>query len=226
MKKRALDPDEQQIFYEYLSMAAHASEETVRRYALLISVQWFTGCRVDELLSIKVRDLDTPGELIHILSPSKGSYPRSSFVPRTIIVMLTLESAHLKHNARLCDMISGERSTKAHNAAFFRHFNEVTIKLFGVSRPRFTSHALRYTAALRLLELLKDTDKFALQKVQNFLGHRSILSTAIYLSEHVRADNALLLRDQYYGIRAPVPDVVEDAPDEESSREGMPPVAS
>lgn len=229
MKKRALSKAEQEVFYAYLSKSVHDSAQTLRRYALLISVQWFTGCRADELLNIRVRDIDVPNELIHIQKPAKGSCARSSFVPSLVLNFLNEECAHLRHNALICDMISGERSRPAHQAAFFRHFNEITMKLYGVGTPRFTSHALRYTAAVRVWELTKAKDigqRGDLQKVQNFLGHKSILSTMIYLHEVLRADNASMIRDDHYKIATPAQLAPATRSNEEPSSEGTPPATA
>jgi site-specific recombinase XerD len=138
-----------------------------------IALMLATGVRVHEVVGIKCRDIDIPGQTIRLLG--KGRRERRVYLTNdwiTCLAMSYLEARdalqpthpYLLFNLRyepLTTAAMRSRLTKVASAA-------------GLSN-RVTPHMLRHTAATQLIEAGVD-----IRYIQRLLGHASLSTTEIY----------------------------------------------
>jgi site-specific recombinase XerD len=147
---------------------------------LAVALMVATGVRVNEVVSIKCRDIDLPGRSLRIVG--KGRRERQVYLTNDWIKGLTraylearavlgVEHAHLLfnwHHAPLTAPAMRSRLAKAAQDA-------------GLG-TRVTPHMLRHTAATQLIEAGVD-----IRYIQRLLGHASLSTTEIYTHVSDRA---------------------------------------
>lgn len=132
-----------------------------------------TGVRVNEVVSVKVADVDVSARTIRIVG--KGRRERQVFLPNAWVTDLT--SAYLltratiapHHDRLLFNFSHGELTPAAMRARL-----DKAARLAGI-RLRVTPHMLRHTAATQLMEAGVD-----IRYIQRLLGHASLSTTEIY----------------------------------------------
>jgi site-specific recombinase XerD len=139
-----------------------------------------TGVRVNEVVSIKCRDIDLPGRSLRIVG--KGSRERQVFLTNAWLQGLT--RTYLSTRSAL-------GIDHAH-LLFNRHYDPLTApamrsRLVKAARDaglpaRVTPHMLRHTAATQLIEAGVD-----IRYIQRLLGHASLSTTEIYTHVSDRA---------------------------------------
>lgn len=147
--------------------------ERYRNRALLATIL-YSGVRVNELLSLKLHDLDMENRLINVMH-GKGGKDRIIPISSTLLRYL---KEYLADRARLKKDCEYFFVTLRGNKRFtYNGFKKMIDKVKKSTRIKFSAHRLRHTFATLMLE--GGCDLFALQKM---LGHSDIKTTTIYLS--------------------------------------------
>jgi integrase/recombinase XerD len=144
-----------------------------RRLHLLTLVLLDTGCRISEVLSLHVQDVDLDNLLLTVTG--KGSKQRKvpiSFELRKALARHIVDSASRPHDLVFCTR---------RGRMLDRHIMLRDVKLLcgrlGFEPPERTLHAFRHTFAVNYLR--KGGSVFHLQRV---LGHRSLEMTRRYVN--------------------------------------------
>jgi len=140
-----------------------------QKHRLLLSVSYGAGLRVNEVISLKVKDVDLVEQTVH-LKRSKGQKDRISILPESIIDGLKI----LIYSKTANDFVfSSERggmlSVRTAQKIFENALKKAKIK------KRATFHTLRHSFATHLLENGVDV-----RYVQELLGHQNIRTTQRY----------------------------------------------
>lgn len=131
-----------------------------------------SGCRVGELLNIKIQDIKPNGEIVVF---GKGRKYRIVFLSKRALVWT---NKYLKQRNDDCPYLVVTRRCEEFKPLSYRAFSEQVIRLrkrSGVAKP-WSSHTLRHTNATHAI-----INGASLYYVQQFLGHKSTASTEIYL---------------------------------------------
>ncbi|NJL24091.1 MAG: site-specific integrase [Calothrix sp. SM1_5_4] len=150
--KYLLEPEAERLHY-ILDSFQHKDPRNCTLLWLLLH----TGGRAQEILNLRVEDLNTYDETVFIRG-IKGSNDRELPVAPWLFKRLLQEIGHAENNTLF--PISYNRLRQ-----IWDHYRPVHKKL----------HALRHTFAIRLYKKTKD-----LRLVQVALGHRNITNTMIY----------------------------------------------
>lgn len=162
---------------EVMALLEAPSRDTAEgcRDRAMLELMYATGLRVSELISLKLRDLDQAGALVHTIG--KGSKQR--IVPMgecaLAAVMQYLASARLELLASLASpfLFVTRRGGPMTRQAFFKNIKQYALRA-GI-RKSISPHKLRHSFATHLLAGGAD-----LRTVQHLLGHSDISTTQIY----------------------------------------------
>lgn len=150
------------------------------RNSVMFHLFYSTGCRLSELLSANIEDLDIGQE--RMLVKGKGNRQRFVFLnPSTIILLqhyLEQREAFLLEKGFTVDLDSpailvGMQGKRLSASSVHSIFEKYRLKLS--LRSRFTPHMFRHSFATHML----DNDS-GIRIVQELLGHASISTTQIY----------------------------------------------
>jgi site-specific recombinase XerD len=151
---------------------------------VLMSMMYITGCRIDEVLSVQLRDLhlnvkDRP--FVSVLG--KGSVRRSPYLPKNIASNLTtyIRKYHLSDDADRYLFYSNNKGpdcklTQEAIRKQLSKYAEVAHQICGEVPLDFHSHQFRHSMAVHRLE-----DDMNIVQLSKELGHASIETTMIYL---------------------------------------------
>jgi len=148
---------------------------------LAVSLMVATGVRINELVGVRLQDLDLPGRSLRILG--KGRRERQVFLPNAWIVGLlraylrTRAALGIEHPQVLFNRERMPLTPPAMRARLVKAATDAGLD------ARITPHMLRHTAATQLIEAGVD-----IRYIQRLLGHASLSTTEIYT--HV-SDQAL-----------------------------------
>lgn len=144
------------------------------RDLLIVELLYDTGCRVNELVNIKLKDINYQNKSIRILG--KGNKERivyfgdytleriNNYLPDRELILNKKSSIYL-----LVSRESGRLTTRR-----IEEILDEIVKHLGI-KNKITPHTLRHTFATHLLN--KEAD---LRSVQELLGHESLSTTQIY----------------------------------------------
>lgn len=187
MKKRHHSEEEQAKLLHFFD------EERVDPAVLLIEVIYYTGARLDEILSQRVSSIDAGNSMLHITKPNKGSEQRSMYVPPHVIKALIrqCEERDLSFSSRLWDLLPSEenerregeteedflkRILKAKKKMMHRRWQRYRLKIFGFGFF-LGLHAHRHSLADRIMKLSGNN----MIAVQRALGHKYLKTTEHYV---------------------------------------------
>lgn len=140
---------------------------------LAVALMVATGVRVNELVSIRCREIDLGRGAIRILG--KGSRERDVFLTNQWLADAT--ASYLSVRASLAvdhDMLLFNRRLAPLSAPAIRGRLSTVVRAAGLSQS-VTPHMLRHTAATQLIEAGVD-----IRLIQVLLGHASLSTTEIY----------------------------------------------
>jgi site-specific recombinase XerD len=148
--------------------------DTVQRDRLILEVFLGTGIRLQELVDLKIEDVDLEAKHLHIRS-AKGGVPQVKFLHTRLRGLLrTYLKWRVRQGTECCPaLFISQRGTRlsprqiAYRLAYW-------LREAGIDKP-LTPHSLRHTFATRLYARTND-----LLVVQRALGHRQIATTEIY----------------------------------------------
>lgn len=161
------------------SIDISTSEGLKRR--LLIEMFYSTGCRVSEMINVKISDIDFTNKTIRIMG--KGSKERIVYFGDYASKYLDNYLSKVKCDKYLFTNKKGEKLTVNEVEQIVKDImKHISIK------THVTPHTLRHTFATHLLNNGAD-----IKTVQELLGHANLSTTGIYT--HVSSDR---LKDIYF----------------------------
>ena len=148
---------------------------------LLIEMFYSTGCRVSEMINVKISDIDFTNKTIRIMG--KGSKERIVYFGDYASKYLDNYLSKVKCDKYLFTNKKGEKLTINEVEQIVKDImKHISIK------THVTPHTLRHTFATHLLNNGAD-----IKTVQELLGHANLSTTGIYT--HVSSDR---LKDIYF----------------------------
>lgn len=141
------------------------------KYRTIVLTAYGAGLRIDEVCSLRVEDIDSQRNLLHI---REGKHGRDRYVMLSARVLMALRTYWRATRPTGPELFPGARpatvvSHEAVRKALRRAAQQCKI------HKRVTPHVLRHSFATHLLELGTD-----LRVIQALLGHRSIRTTVRY----------------------------------------------
>lgn len=144
---------------------------TTLREKAIIELLYSTGCRVSELCSIKIKDIDLKSREVHLFG--KGKKHRTVFLNARAIVAL---NKYINNRGFESDyVIASERNP--HNGVTSRTIQTI-VKTLGERAgitERVFPHRIRHTTASDAIN-----HGMPIEQVQNLLGHEKVTTTQIY----------------------------------------------
>lgn len=157
------------------------------RFLMCLRVMYYCGLRISEALSLQVRDIDSKAvpPRLHIRNGKGG---KDRFVPLPQLVLEELRKWWRTHqNPKLVFPCPGsgkrgpvvakpmKETLVTMSAASVQQVFRLAQRASGIN-PQATPHTLRHSYATHLLE-----EGVSLRQIQQYLGHESMDTTAIYL---------------------------------------------
>lgn len=146
------------------------------KHKAIISCLYSAGLRLEEVLNLKIEDIDSKNMLIKIHS-GKGNKDRNVVLSEKLLSILRKYYKSHKPKEFLFEGQSGGK----YSASSVQSIMKQALKNAGINR-RATPHTLRHSYASHLLE--SGTD---IRVIQEILGHNSIKTTQIYT--HITVHN-------------------------------------
>jgi len=148
--------------------------DVVQRDRLILEVFLGTGIRLQELVDLKIEDVDLEAKHLHIRS-AKGGVPQVKFLHTRLRGLLrTYLKWRVRQGTESCSaLFISQRGTRL-SPRQIAYRLEYWLRKAGIDKP-LTPHSLRHTFATRLYARTND-----LLVVQRALGHRQIATTEIY----------------------------------------------
>lgn len=139
------------------------------KHKAIISTIYALGIRVGELLSLRITDIDSDRNIIHIKN-AKGKKDRIVSFPDSLRTLLRKYFIEYRPSEYLFEGVNGGKYSNSSIGQVLRR----TVKKVGIKK-RTTLHTLRHSFATHLLE--GGTD---IRFIQEILGHNSPKTTMIY----------------------------------------------
>ncbi len=163
---------------QMLALIDSASDEGLRHLALL-SLMYDSACRVQEIISLSVKDFHA-GQCCRIYVYGKGnkyrSIPLLSETER--IVSKYIKHFHLAPEAPLFSNKNGERLTRQGIRYIIRKYSQMVNETMpGTIDGSVYPHRMRHSKASHLVD-----SGVNIYNVRDFLGHESVVTTQIYLT--------------------------------------------
>jgi len=143
------------------------------RNITIIDFMYSTGCRVSELCSLKISDIDLIEEFVRL--QGKGSKQRIVPIGSKLLINLNkyLKLRNSNPKIKSSYLFLSKTFNKLDRTAVFRLIKTTGVQV-GIN-SKIYPHTLRHSAATHMLEGGCD-----LRTVQEFLGHSSVSTTQIY----------------------------------------------
>jgi site-specific recombinase XerD/ribosomal protein L40E len=160
-----------------------------QRDRALILVLYETGCRVEEILTLKVGDVqfDTHGAIMIVKGKTGPRRVRITFSAKALSEWLNHHPARLDLEAPLWTSFESANSTKPLEYYAFRKMLSVTAKRVGIGK-RVNPHSFRHARASNLANVLTEAQ---MKEYLGWVGDSRMASTYVHLSGR-NIDNALL----------------------------------
>lgn len=143
-------------------------------HRLIFQLMYSSGLKLDELLALRVRDVDIPGQALTIRGGSPGARkkkaPRQTMMSERVAPMLHAFISDRDDNDYVFPGIDGGHMTPRAVQKAFKH----ALRRAGIEK-RASCNSLRHSFAVHLLE--KGID---IKHVQRLLGHARTETTSIY----------------------------------------------
>lgn len=150
--------------------------KTIKQRAL-IELFYSTGVRLEECSKLKIADVDSANNCIH-LHQGKGRKDRKMLLsPRCL---LTLRSYYKVHRPKVF-LFEGRWASRSMHPRAIQHAVYQCFKYAGMRDKPYSAHTLRHSFATHLLD--NGTD---IHTIKELLGHSTIATTMIYLHLQTR----------------------------------------
>jgi integrase len=176
-----------------LALVRHAEDE---QDAALFLTAAFTGLRQGELVALRWRDVDFPGEHVRVTasytngaltSPKSGKVRSVPMAPAVAEALARL--SHREHWTSDDDLVfAGVAGTYLDASALLKRYKRA-LAAAGLRPLRF--HDLRHTFGTTMIR------KADIVRVQEWMGHADIETTRKYLHFVPRPDDALLVAEAF-----------------------------
>ena len=160
------------------------------KHKAIIAVLYSSGVRREELLNLKIRDIDPDRMLIRIRN-GKGNKSRDTLLAQNALELLRSYYRGYHPSEYLFESY---RPRVAYSATSVEKVVQRAVQRAGITKNIYP-HSLRHTFATHLLE--QGTN---LKVIQKLLGHASLRSTMIYLH---------LARTDYNNVKSPFDHTME-----------------
>ena len=160
------------------------------KHKAIIAVLYSSGVRREELLNLKIRDIDSNRMLIRVCN-GKGNKSRDTLLAQNTLELLR-NYYRLHHPAEY--LFESYRPGVAYSATSVEKVVQRAVQRAGITKNIYP-HSLRHTFATHLLEQGAN-----LKVIQKLLGHASLRSTMIYLH---------LARTDYNDVKSPFDQTME-----------------
>lgn len=161
-------------------------------HKMILTVLYSCGLRCEELLSIKISDIDFDRK--NILIHGKGSKDRFVPIGPKVINLIKENISHLEPKDFLCTTITRgplDHSGRLMSKRTIGKIVENCSKRAGINK-RVYPHLLRHSVATHLIE-----DGVDIRYVQVLLGHSSILATSHYTQIATMPNNTMECKTNY-----------------------------
>lgn len=190
MKKSNLSSTEAASLIEYL-------EVRQERHAMIIELLLRTGLRCHEVYELKVADLDLEQGILTLWRGAKGSNGRTWELPIGYVsrARSKVKESGLGGNDRLVDGLGYESkggSDETFKSTLRRSWGIVRRRVFGASF-KLSLHGLRHTYC----EHFYQASGMDIRATQRAMGHKSLASTAAYLTSFDRDQHHKITRGLY-----------------------------
>jgi integrase len=185
---------------EVFALVRHADDEQDGALFLLAA---FTGLRQGELIALRWRDVDFPGEHVRVTasyttraltSPKSGRVRSVPLAPAAASALARLSQR--EHRTGDDDLVfPGITGTYLDASALLKRYKRA-LRAAGLRPLRF--HDLRHTFGTTMIR------KADIVRVRTWMGHADIETTRKYLHFAPRPDDARLVAEAFAGDRAPV----------------------
>jgi integrase/recombinase XerC len=142
------------------------------RDKLVVELLYFTGCRVNEIINLKKKDVDYKKASIKIIG--KGKKERIVPVNQSLLELMKTYLLAWKNNNRTPYLLSDNKGKKIYAMFIWRlikkYFNPQAINI------NVSSHTIRHSIATHIYE-----NGASLYDVQKFLSHTRVSSTCAYI---------------------------------------------
>jgi len=156
-----------------------------KRNNALVAVGFATGYRISELLSLRIKDVaDIHGRIfdnVHVAHTKNGSGRSVSLNSTAKKALAKRVSELFKGGFNMDTPIFGGRTNQGLKAITRQMGAKIIKRLFELAKViggKLATHSLRKTFAAKM----KDIFKSDYHKIQQALGHKSIVSTMAYMS--------------------------------------------
>ncbi len=156
---------------------------TNTKHHALISLAYATGMRRNEILQIKIEDIDSDRNVI-IVKHGKGNKQRQ--IPINTSLIEILRNYYVKYRP-IKFLFEGQQPGMSYSATSFSKILKKAANKISISKP-VSPHILRHSFATHSLE-----NGLNLKQLQLILGHNSMKTTSIYL--HVADTTAINIPD-------------------------------
>jgi site-specific recombinase XerD len=160
------------------------------KHKVIIAVLYSSGVRREELLNLKIRDIDSDRMLIRVRN-GKGNKSRDTLLAQNTLELLR-EYYRLYHPSEY--LFESYRPGVAYSATSVEKVVQRAVQRANITKHIYP-HSLRHTFATHLLEQGAN-----LKVIQKLLGHASLRSTMIYLH---------LARTDYNNVKSPFDHTME-----------------
>lgn len=155
-----------QIELELLRRACNTNRETA-----IIETFYSTGCRVSELVNIKLSDIDWNTHTVHLVG--KGRKHRNSYLNAKAEVSIKDYLSKRVHAS--CYLFCNERGGGQMSKANIEKMIRQIVSRSGITGKHITPHSLRHTTATQAMR-----SGMPVEDIQKLLGHSSVATTMIY----------------------------------------------
>lgn len=145
-----------------------------RRDKLIIELFYFTGMRLNELINIKISDLDFVNSQIKVL----GKRNKERLIPITYNVLNTLSDFKNMFNLKNF-LFSDENGKKLYSKKVYRIVNKYLAKISSIQKK--SPHVLRHSFATHMLNNGAD-----INAIKEILGHANLSATQIYTHNSIK----------------------------------------
>lgn len=141
------------------------------RELAMLETMYSTGCRVSELIGIKLSDVDWETRTVMLFG--KGKKYRASYLNAKAEIALHTYLRVRKHDSifLLCNDRGGGKMTKGNVERMMRGIAERA----GLGDKGITPHVMRHTTATQALH-----SGMAIEDIQRLLGHANVSTTMVY----------------------------------------------
>jgi integrase len=136
----------------------------IRRTTLIIQALFWTGCRISELLSIKIKDCTINGTVTIKIRNGKGGKERLVYLQKDIFSKI---KKTFKGNTYLFETRNGTQFNRLNVTRDIHRFAKKIL------RRSISAHSMRHSKAM----YLKDVQHLSPDQIAKALGHSSVVTT-------------------------------------------------